>query len=111
MEHSKSAKEFYELFRKVREEIADENGYHLAAAIMNTFDRWNKWEYNGLPAEINKICDAVQNSCQLLAGIKPDAVRENWWSEWDESVYQSLIELLKIFQPYYNKQTNEASKR
>ena len=49
IEYSKSAKDFFELFVKVRKEIADENGYHLAAAIMHTFDRWNKWEYNGMP--------------------------------------------------------------
>ena len=48
MEYSKEAQEFFELFRNVRNEIATENGYHLAAAIMLSFDRWNKWN-TGMP--------------------------------------------------------------
>lgn len=43
MEHSKEAQEFFEFFRKVRKEIATEDGYHLPSAIMLLFDRWNKW--------------------------------------------------------------------
>ena len=48
---SESAKKFFRLFKKVNDEIAGENdGFpNLSAAIMSTFDRWNKWEYNGMP--------------------------------------------------------------
>ncbi len=48
MEYTKEAQEFFELFRIVRKEIATENGYHLASALMLSFDRWNKWN-DGLP--------------------------------------------------------------
>ncbi len=41
MEHSKDAQGFFELFITVRKEIATDNGYHLASAIMLCFDRWN----------------------------------------------------------------------
>ncbi len=46
---SETAKKFFDLFRKTREEIADENGYHLAEAIMLSFDKWHKWEYANMP--------------------------------------------------------------
>lgn len=52
---------------------------------------------------VNEIVDIAQNGCQLLNGIKPDAEQEKWWSEWDESVLQSMIELLKKLQPHYKK--------
>lgn len=48
MEYSKDAEKFFELFRQVRTEIADGQGYPLAGAIMLTFDRWNKWN-DGMP--------------------------------------------------------------
>ena len=44
MEHSKDAKDFFELFREVRKEITDETGYYLPNAIMQSFDRWNSWK-------------------------------------------------------------------
>lgn len=46
---SESAKEFFDLFRETREEIADENVYHLSEAIMLSFDKWHKWEYANMP--------------------------------------------------------------
>ena len=39
---------FFELFRSVRNEIANENGYDLKSAIKETFERWNKWN-DGMP--------------------------------------------------------------
>lgn len=41
MKNTQDAEQFFETFREVRKEIAGENGYHLADAIMKTFDRWN----------------------------------------------------------------------
>ena len=46
---SETAKKFFDLFRKTREEISDENGYHLAEAIMLSFDKWHKWAYANMP--------------------------------------------------------------
>jgi len=37
-------KQFFELFKETRKEIADENGYHLETAIKKTFQKWNRWE-------------------------------------------------------------------
>jgi len=48
MEYSKEAQDFFQVFRNVRNEIADENGYHLAAAIMKAFDRYNEFRI-GMP--------------------------------------------------------------
>lgn len=49
----------------------------------------------------DELCDIIQNACQLINGFKPDAVEGNYWSDWDESVLQSLIEILRRLQPVY----------
>lgn len=59
------------------------------------------------PVTVNEVCDVIQNTCQLLMGIKPDAINENWWSDWDESVLVSLINILKKIQPHYRKIPNQ----
>lgn len=41
-EQSKESMLFFNLFKEVRNEIADENGYVLIDAIRITFDRWIK---------------------------------------------------------------------
>lgn len=48
MEHSAQAKDFFEMFLTVRNEISDENGYHLPNALMLAYDRYTSWR-SGLP--------------------------------------------------------------
>ena len=48
MKNTPEAEKFFETFREVRKEIAAENGYNLAEAIMKTFDKWNTWQI-GMP--------------------------------------------------------------
>jgi hypothetical protein len=48
MEYTKEAQDFFQVFRNVRNEIADENGYHLAKAMMLAYDRYNQFR-NGMP--------------------------------------------------------------
>jgi hypothetical protein len=62
MEHTKEAQEFFELFRNVRNEIATEDGYHLAAAIMLTFDRWNAWRYDMPDFDGEYLCYIRRNN-------------------------------------------------
>ncbi len=78
------------------------NGYSYKQQIFLAMDTYLR---ENLPSEVNAICNVLQNTAQLLMGIKPDAVTENWWSEWDESVLVSVIDLLKKYQPFYNKES------
>lgn len=61
--------------------------------------------------DTNEICDILQNGYQLLNGIKPDAVEEKWWSDWDESVLQSMLDALRKVQPYYNKKSTPSTQQ
>ena len=80
MEHSKDAKDFFELFREVRKEMADETGYYLADAMMQSFDRWNSWQI-GMPkfdgdylcvVERSNECGTIsrcQQVCQCIMNV------------------------------------------
>lgn len=57
----------------------------------------------GFPCDINELCDLLNNCYQLLNGIKPDAVNEKWWTEWDESVLQSILTMQRQIQPFYQR--------
>jgi len=35
------SRQFFDLFRETRKEIAGKNGYHLETAIKKTFEKWN----------------------------------------------------------------------
>lgn len=81
MEHSKEAQDFFQVFRNVRNEIADENGYHLANAIMLTFDRYNQFR-SGMPdfdgkylvlIEQEQECGNIWKYQQVV-----DCIMNNW---------------------------------
>lgn len=42
-----------------------------------------------------RIYDALCDAAQLLDAIKPDAVREGWWSEHDDNVRKKLTDAMK----------------
>jgi len=64
MEHSKEAKDFFELFREVRDDLTNETGYYLADAIMQSFDRWNSWKKEMPEFDGDYLCKIErQNEC------------------------------------------------
>ena len=81
MKNTQEAEQFFELFREVRKKIAGENGYHLADAIMKTFDRWNTWQ-NGMPEFDGKYLVLIEQEqecknvwkCQEVV----DCIFNNW---------------------------------
>lgn len=90
MELSDKSKDFYELFRTVRNEMATEEGYVLEHAIRLTFDRFcaNLLLADSLP--LSELKNLLCNVSQLIQGWN---ATEAEWTEWDKEVQTKVHEL------------------
>lgn len=90
MELSEKSKEFYELFRTVRNEIATKEGYVLENAIRLTFDKFcaNLLLADSLP--LSELKDLLCSVSQLIQGWN---ATESEWTEWDKEVQSKVHEL------------------
>jgi len=59
------AKQFFDLFRETRKEIADENGYHLETAIKKTFEKWSSLKI-GMPENTPTVRFLLPSDEQLI---------------------------------------------
>lgn len=89
MKYTKEAQDFFQVFRNVRNEIANENGYHLASAIMLSFDRYNQFR-TGMPEfdgkylviiEQKQDCGNIWKYHQVV-----DCIMNNWVLKGKENV-------------------------
>ncbi len=85
-EQTKISQDFFKMFCKVRNEIADVNGYFLETAIRKTFDEFQKEMRN----ELDQL---LMETGQVFHGF----INEEYWSEYDESVKNRIIEFRKKF--------------
>lgn len=90
MKLSDKSKEFYELFRTVRNEIATEESYVLEQAIRLAFDRFcaNLLLSDSLP--LSELKNLLCNVSQLIQGWN---ATEAEWTEWDKEVQSEVHEL------------------
>ena len=95
MENSKQSEAFFEMFTQVRKEIADENGYHLATAIMKTFDRWNAWQ-NGMPEFDGKYLVLIEQEQECKNVWKYQEVVDCIFNNWVLKDKQKVIGWKKL---------------
>lgn len=90
MENSLQSESFYELFRSVRNEIADEHGYHLETAIKKTFDKWNEWK-KGMPDFDGKYLVLIEHIQDCGNTLKYQEVVECSFNNWILKDKQKVI--------------------
>ena len=72
---------FFELYRQVRKEIADENGYNLEAAIKKTFEKWNDWQ-KGMPEFDGKYLVLIEQVQECENVLKYQEVVNCLFNNW-----------------------------
>jgi len=95
MENSKQSEVFFQLFTQVRKEVADENGYHLATAIMKTFDRWNMWQ-TGMPEFDGKYLVLIEHEQECKNVWKYQEVVDCIFNNWVLKDKQKVIGWKKL---------------
>ena len=73
------------------------NKWRSISDINHYFNKQKTILHNKFRSHISEeIQDILTNVAQFMLGIKPDGEQENWWSEWDEQVLQSVINAKKM---------------
>jgi hypothetical protein len=49
---------------------------------------------NGLRKALDLSVDALTDAAQFIDAVRQDAIRENWWSAWDQEMREKITSAL-----------------